>query len=85
MNASSPEQFDAIISGVRAYNTNEWLNAYYDKLMNYVEGGGNLIVQYNTSNQIGPVRAKMGPYNFGISQNLSCVNKVFILSQCAVK
>jgi LmbE family N-acetylglucosaminyl deacetylase len=63
------KQFDAIISGVRAYNTNEWLNSYYDKLMKYVEDGGNLIVQYNTSNQIGPVRAKIGPYNFGISRN----------------
>ena len=63
------QQFDAIITGVRAYNTNEWLNSYYDKLMKYVEGGGNLIVQYNTSNQIGPVRARIGPYNFNISRN----------------
>jgi LmbE family N-acetylglucosaminyl deacetylase len=62
------KQFDAIISGVRAYNTNEWLNKYHEKLMKYVEGGGNLIVQYNTSNQIGPVRAKIGPYNFNISR-----------------
>ena len=61
--------FDAIISGVRAYNTNEWLNNHYSKLMNYVEGGGNFIVQYNTSNNIGPVRAKIGPYNFTISRN----------------
>jgi hypothetical protein len=37
--------------------------------MRYVENGGNLIVQYNTSNGIGPVKAKMGPYNFGISRN----------------
>jgi LmbE family N-acetylglucosaminyl deacetylase len=63
------QQFDAIISGVRAYNTNEWLNNYYEKLMKYVENGGNLIVQYNTSNQIGPVRAKISPYNFNISRN----------------
>jgi LmbE family N-acetylglucosaminyl deacetylase len=62
-------QFDAIISGVRAYNTNEWLNRHYDRLMKYVEDGGNLIVQYNTSNNIGPVKAKMGPYNFNISRN----------------
>jgi LmbE family N-acetylglucosaminyl deacetylase len=61
--------FDAIISGVRAYNTNEWLNGAYTKLMKYVEDGGNLIVQYNTSNQIGPVRAKIGPYNFNITRN----------------
>ncbi len=62
------EQFDAIISGVRAYNTNEWLNNYYDKLMNYVKDGGNLIVQYNTSNNIGPVRARIGPYDFDITR-----------------
>lgn len=62
------QQFDAIITGVRAYNTNEWLNQYYDKLMTYVRNGGNLIVQYNTSNNIGPVRAKIGPYSFDISR-----------------
>jgi LmbE family N-acetylglucosaminyl deacetylase len=62
------ERFDAIITGVRAYNTNDWLNKHYDKLMKYVEGGGNLIVQYNTSNQIGPVRARIGPYNFNITR-----------------
>lgn len=62
-------QFDAIITGVRAYNTHEWMNKYYDKLMKYVNEGGNLIVQYNTSNQIGPVRAKMGPSNFNITRN----------------
>jgi len=37
--------------------------------MKYVNDGGNLIVQYNTSNNIGPVRAKIGPYNFDISRN----------------
>ena len=63
------KEFDAIISGVRAYNTNEWLNKYYEKLMKYVAEGGNLIVQYNTSNQIGPVRSKIGPYSFTISRN----------------
>ena len=61
-------QFDAIITGVRAYNIKESLNAYYDKLMSYVEDGGNLIVQYNTSSQIGPVKAKIGPYPFNISR-----------------
>jgi hypothetical protein len=61
-------QFDAIITGIRAYNTNEWMNKHYNKLMKYVHEGGNLIVQYNTSNNIGPVRAKMGPYNFNISR-----------------
>ena len=62
------QQFDAILTGVRAYNTNDWMNTYYDKLMNYVNEGGNLIVQYNTSNNIGNQRAKMGPYPFDISR-----------------
>lgn len=62
------DKFDAIITGVRAYNTNDWLNKHYDKLMKYVHEGGNLIVQYNTSSQIGPVRAKIAPYHFNISR-----------------
>ncbi|HEX7845064.1 MAG TPA: PIG-L family deacetylase, partial [Chitinophagaceae bacterium] len=48
LSRNSLDKFDAIITGVRAYNTNEWLNKYYDKLMKYVNDGGNLIVQYNT-------------------------------------
>ena len=63
------QQFDAIITGVRAYNTDEWLNAQYPRLMNYIAQGGNLIVQYNTSNQLGGVRARIAPYNFSISRN----------------
>ena len=65
---NSLNQYDAIITGVRAYNTADWLNSHYDKLMQYVAAGGNLIVQYNTSSQIGPVRAKIGPYPFNISR-----------------
>jgi LmbE family N-acetylglucosaminyl deacetylase len=63
------DQFDAIITGIRAYNTNEWMNNHYDKLMKYVQNGGNLIVQYNTSNNIGPVRAKIAPYDLTITRN----------------
>jgi len=63
------QQFDAIITGVRAYNTNEWMNDHYDALMSYVKRGGNLIVQYNTSNNIGPVRARISPFPFEISRN----------------
>jgi LmbE family N-acetylglucosaminyl deacetylase len=63
------QQFDAIITGVRAYNVNAWLSTYYDKLMAYVSSGGNLIVQYNTNSNAGPLRTKMGPYPFTISRN----------------
>src|SRR4029078_6002435 len=50
------QQYDAIITGVRTFNTNEWMTRYYDKLMKYVENGGNYIVQYSQANN---VRAKM--------------------------
>lgn len=60
------QQYDAIITGVRAYNTDPWLNNYYDKLMKYVSNGGNLIVQYNTVNFVSNVSQRIGPYNFTI-------------------
>lgn len=63
------QQYDAIIAGVRAYNTNEWLQGQYEKLMQYVQEGGNLIVQYNTSSQIGPLKAKIAPYPLDITRN----------------
>jgi len=59
------QQYDAIIAGVRSFNTNEWMSKYYDKLMNYVENGGNYIVQYSQANNIRG--GKMGPYNFVVS------------------
>lgn len=62
------QQFDAIITGVRAYNTNEWMSNYYDRLMKYVENGGNLIVQYNTNNFISNVKSKIAPFPFAITR-----------------
>jgi LmbE family N-acetylglucosaminyl deacetylase len=61
--------YDAIVTGVRAYNTIDRLQVHHPKLMNYIKNGGNLIVQYNTNNRIGPVLAKIGPYPFTISRD----------------
>jgi len=41
-------QYDAIVTGVRAYNTRPDLRASIDRLLEYVQGGGTLVVQYNT-------------------------------------
>jgi hypothetical protein len=46
--------------------------------MKYVEDGGNLIVQYNTSTNIGPVRAQIGPYNFNITRNRITDENAFV-------
>ncbi len=62
-------KYSAIVTGVRAYNTSERLQVHYNKLMDYIKNGGNLIVQYNTNNRIGPVKAKIGPYPFTISRD----------------
>lgn len=62
-------KFDCIVTGVRAYNTVDRLPIYYDKLMEYVHNGGNMIVQYNTNNRIAPIETKIGPYPFIISRD----------------
>ena len=61
-------KYDAIITGIRAFNTNEYLQPNFLKLMQYVQDGGNLIVQYNTSSNIGPLLGRIGPYAFDISR-----------------
>ena len=66
LKAGNLKQFDAIVTGVRAYNTQPWLNNAYEGLMQYVKEGGVLLVQYNTNNSIGPVKAKISPYPFTI-------------------
>lgn len=61
-------QLDAVITGVRAYDVHPWLAGKYDLLMEYVNQGGNLIVQYNRNN-IGNSGVKIGPFPFAISSN----------------
>lgn len=58
------KDFDAIILGIRAYNIFEYLSNKNDVLNRFVENGGNLIVQYLKSNQIGLKKIKVGPYPF---------------------
>jgi LmbE family N-acetylglucosaminyl deacetylase len=60
---------DAIITGVRAYNNHHWLNDAYPVLMKYIAEGGTLLVQYNTNNRIGPLVAKMSPYELEITRD----------------
>jgi len=40
---------DAIVLGVRAYNTDDRLAHFQPRLFDYVKNGGTLVVQYNTS------------------------------------
>lgn len=60
--------YSAIIAGIRAYNTNDWLMGYKNKLMDFVSSGGTYIVQYNTNNNLGKLGNNIGPYPFKISR-----------------
>ena len=60
------KQFDAVITGIRAYNIQEYLTNKNDILTRYVKNGGNMIVQYLKSNQVGQKKIVAGPYPFTI-------------------
>lgn len=66
---SDLSQFDAIVVGVRAYNTEDWLANAQNVLLEYVKNGGNLVVQYQTQAFYGRVKtSEMGPYPISIGR-----------------
>jgi LmbE family N-acetylglucosaminyl deacetylase len=71
MKSEDLKRFDAIIIGVRAYNTRERLKFFQKELMAYTKNGGTVIVQYTTlpgrvsENKL--VVDSIGPYPFKLS------------------
>lgn len=61
------KRFDAIILGIRAFNVIDELKYKNKTLFNYVSNGGNLIVQYNTTNNL--VTKEIAPYNLELSRD----------------
>ena len=59
------QEFDAIVLGIRAYNVVDELKFKQKFLLEYVEKGGNMIVQYNTDRGV-DVGA---PYSLGLSND----------------
>jgi len=53
INNENLHKFDAVVLGIRAYNTVDALKFKQKFLLEYVERGGNMIVQYNTSGRRG--------------------------------
>lgn len=64
----SISQYDAVITGIRAYNTDKRLPYLYGKLMDYVQNGGCFVVQYNTNSNLHPSKI-MAPFPFSITRN----------------
>ncbi|UYZ65065.1 PIG-L family deacetylase [Hymenobacter weizhouensis] len=60
-------RFDAVVLGVRAYNTVDRLKTLQPTLLRYVENGGNLVVQYVTNR--GVVLPEIGPYPLKLSSD----------------
>jgi len=60
-------QFDAIVVGIRAYNTVPELEFLQAVFNNYVNEGGNLILQYNTSHRL--VTENIAPYEIKLSRD----------------
>lgn len=61
------KKYDAVILGIRAYNTVERLKFYQPLLLEYVKNGGTMIVQYNTNSRL--VTDELGPYPFSLSRD----------------
>lgn len=61
------QQYDAIITGVRAYNVNARMKYWQPKLMEYVNNGGKLVIQYNVNGPL--VTTDLGPYPFSLSRD----------------
>jgi LmbE family N-acetylglucosaminyl deacetylase len=61
------ENFDVVITGIRAYNVINELAFKQDILLNFVKNGKTMIVQYNTLDDL--VAKNMAPYSLKISRD----------------
>jgi hypothetical protein len=62
-------EFDAIVTGIRAFNTQRHLTSLMPRLLAYVETGGTLVVQYNTNTMLSALTTAIGPYPFTIGED----------------
>jgi hypothetical protein len=61
------KDFDAVVVGIRAYNTVPELAFKQPVLHTYVEEGGTLLLQYNTSHRL--VTENLAPYSLSLSRD----------------
>ncbi len=67
INEENLKRFDAVVIGIRAYNTVEELVFKQAALNKYVENGGTLVVQYNTNR--GLASEDLAPYKLELSRD----------------
>ncbi|OWP63230.1 LmbE family protein [Hymenobacter amundsenii] len=64
---TSLRRFDAVVLGIRAYNTVDQLKSRQPALLDYVKNGGNVVVQYVVNR--GTVLPEIGPYPLTLSRD----------------
>lgn len=67
INSETLNRFDAVVVGIRAYNTVDALKFKQQHLFDFVEQGGNLIVQYNTNGNL--IVDQLAPYPLELSRD----------------
>ena len=67
INAEDLKRFDAVVLGIRAYNTQDRIASWQTELLAYANAGGVVVVQYNTA---GDVKTKeIGPFPLELSRD----------------
>ncbi len=67
--SGSLDKYDAVVVGIRAYNVVDALKYKQPLLFEYVEKGGNMIVQYNTAGRWSRQFENIAPYNLTLSRD----------------
>ncbi|MBF9224303.1 PIG-L family deacetylase [Hymenobacter ruricola] len=65
LTAATLKKFDALVVGIRAYNTVDRLKTQQPEILKYIEQGGNVVVQYVVNR--GTVMPEIGPYPMTMS------------------
>jgi LmbE family N-acetylglucosaminyl deacetylase len=65
--AENLKRFDAVVLGIRAYNTQDRIASWQPQLLAYVRAGGVVVVQYNTTSDL--KTKEIGPYPLEISRD----------------
>ena len=67
LTAARLKQYDALVVGIRAYNTVDKLKTQQPEILKYIEAGGNVVVQYVVNR--GTVLPEIGPYPMTLSND----------------
>ncbi|MCC3153091.1 PIG-L family deacetylase [Hymenobacter sp. BT770] len=67
LTAANLKKYDALVVGIRAYNTVDRLKTQQPEILKYMEQGGNVVVQYTVNR--GTVLPQIGPYPMTMSSD----------------